>query len=143
VSRLIRVMEAPSREIDVEANFEGERLGGVHAVLYPPTIAVLKRGEGGGGALESKMESSRRTGREKSLCRNGLLQGSIPPAPARTQAALFITVGTVYRLLPFWSSIGEICGGGAFKSSKSLWLSAQIAAWVRLFAPIFLKMAFT
>jgi hypothetical protein len=61
---------------------QGERLGGVHAVLYPPAIAVLKRGEGGAGALESKMESSRRAGREKFLCGNGLLQGSIPPAPA-------------------------------------------------------------
>jgi hypothetical protein len=35
------------------------------------------------GALESKMESSRRARREKSLCVNGLLQGSIPPAPAK------------------------------------------------------------
>ena len=35
------------------------------------------------GAFESKMESSRRAGREKSLCVNGLLHGSIPPAPAR------------------------------------------------------------
>jgi hypothetical protein len=35
------------------------------------------------GALESKMESSRRAGREKCLCGNGLLDGSIPPAPAK------------------------------------------------------------
>jgi hypothetical protein len=34
-------------------------------------------------ALESKMESNGRAGMEKSLCGNGLLQGSIPPAPAR------------------------------------------------------------
>lgn len=27
---------------------QGERLGGVHAIFYPPAIAVLKRGEGGG-----------------------------------------------------------------------------------------------
>jgi hypothetical protein len=33
--------------------------------------------------MESKMESSGRAGMEKSLCGNGLLQGSIPPAPAR------------------------------------------------------------
>jgi len=46
------------------------------------TVAVLKQGRGGGGALESKMESSGRAGGEKSLCGNGLLQGSISPAPA-------------------------------------------------------------
>jgi hypothetical protein len=51
-------------------------------VLYPPAIVVLKRGEGGTGALESKMESTRWVRREKSLCGNGLLQGSISPAPA-------------------------------------------------------------
>jgi len=45
-------------------------------VLYP--LAVWGRV----GALESKMESSRRAGREKCLCGNGLLDGSIPPAPA-------------------------------------------------------------
>lgn len=28
---------------------QGERLGGVHAILYPSAIAVLKRGEGGRG----------------------------------------------------------------------------------------------
>jgi hypothetical protein len=34
-------------------------------------------------ASESKMESNRRAGIEKFLCGNGLLQSSIPPAPAR------------------------------------------------------------
>lgn len=35
-------------------------------------------------ALESKMESNGRAGMEKSVCSNGLLQGSIPPAPAKS-----------------------------------------------------------
>jgi hypothetical protein len=34
------------------------------------------------------MESSRCAGREKSLCGNGLLDGSIPPAPARSAASV-------------------------------------------------------
>ena len=38
-------------------------------------------------ALESKMESNRRAGMEKSLCGNGLFQGSIPPAPANQSGA--------------------------------------------------------
>jgi hypothetical protein len=80
------VAEFVISEIDNEARADdtdqGERLGGVHAVLYPSAIAVLKRGEVGAGTLESKMESNERAGMEKSLCGNGLLQGSIPPAPA-------------------------------------------------------------
>jgi hypothetical protein len=36
-------------------------------------------------ALESKMESNGRDGMEKFLCGNGLVQGSIPPAPANSQ----------------------------------------------------------
>jgi hypothetical protein len=39
-------------------------------------------------ALESKMESNGRAGMEKSLCGNGLFQGSIPPAPARANALI-------------------------------------------------------
>jgi hypothetical protein len=42
-------------------------------------------------ALESKMESNGRARMEKSLCSNGLLQRSIPPAPAKTQAVQFVT----------------------------------------------------
>ena len=60
----------------------GERLGGVHAVLYPPAIAVLKRGEGGGGGVGIKGGIKQAGRKGKSLCVNGLMQGSIPPAPA-------------------------------------------------------------
>src|SRR6476661_489359 len=41
---------------------------------------------------------------------------------------------------PLWSSRGRSCGAA---SSNSLLFRAQIAAWVRLLAPIFLKIAFT
>ena len=55
----------------------------------------------GAGALESKMESSRRAGREKSLYGNGLLQGSIPPAPAKRSAYPEIADG--------WGTAVQLC----------------------------------
>src|SRR6516225_10567385 len=37
---------------------QGERLGGVHAVLYPPAISVLKRGEGGGFGIKNGIKQA-------------------------------------------------------------------------------------
>jgi hypothetical protein len=86
--RLLTARLCSSDDLANKQNFEaraddtdqGERLGGVHAVLYPHDCRFKARGGWGAGALESKMESSRRVGTEKSSCGNGLLQGSIPPA---------------------------------------------------------------
>lgn len=47
-------------------------------------------------ALESKMESNGRAGMEKSLCRNGLFQSSIPPAPANSRSWQNRTCGDGY-----------------------------------------------
>ena len=60
----------------------GERLGGVHAVLYPPAIAVLKRGEGGGGGFGIK-DGIKQVGQKgKVLVRQRIIAGLDPSRPA-------------------------------------------------------------
>ena len=61
---------------------QGERLGGVHAVLYPPAIAVLKRGEGGGAGFGIK-DGIKQVGRKgKVLVRQRIIAGLDPSRPS-------------------------------------------------------------
>jgi hypothetical protein len=62
---------------------QGERLGGVHAVLYPPAIAVLKQGEGGGGSFGIK-DGIKQAGRKgKVLVRQRIIAGLDPSRPSQ------------------------------------------------------------
>jgi len=61
---------------------QGERLGGVHAVLYPPAIAVLKQGEGEGGGFGIK-DGIKQAGRKgKVLVRQQIIAGFDPSRPS-------------------------------------------------------------
>ena len=82
----------PATKARADDTDQGERLGGVHAVLYSPAIGVLKRGEGGGFGIKGGIKRAGRNG--KSLCGNGLLQGSIPPAPASANFAGLVAAVT-------------------------------------------------
>ena len=70
-------------------------------------------------ASESKMESNGRAGMEKSLCGNGLLQGSIPPAPARHMVAL-LSADARYLAAPWCGLVRRIHLIG-FQVGNSLW----------------------
>ena len=62
---------------------QGERRGGVHAVLYPPTIIVLKRGEGGGRGFGIKDGIKQAGRRGKVLARQRLIVGFDPSRPSQ------------------------------------------------------------
>jgi hypothetical protein len=71
------------------------RLGGVHAVLYPPVIAVLKRGEGGGGGFGIK-DGIKQAGRKgKVLVRQRIIAGFDPSRPSQ----LILLVKSPFSLL--------------------------------------------
>jgi hypothetical protein len=58
-------------------------LGGVHAVLYPPAIAVLKRGEDGGGGVGIK-DGIKQAGRKgKVLVRQRIIARFDPSRPSQ------------------------------------------------------------
>lgn len=61
---------------------QGERLGGVHAILYPSAIAVLKRGEGGGGGFGIKDGIKQTTRKGKVLVRQRIIARFDPSRPS-------------------------------------------------------------
>ena len=62
---------------------QGERLGGVDAVLHPPAIAVLKRGSSGGGF--GIKDGIKRAGRKGNvLVRQRIIAGFDPSRPSQT-----------------------------------------------------------
>jgi hypothetical protein len=64
---------------------QGERLGGVHAVLYPPAIAVLKRGERGGGGFGIKDGIKQAGWKGKVLVRQRIIARFDPSRPSQVQ----------------------------------------------------------
>jgi len=69
-------------EIRADDTDQGGRLGGVHAVLYPPAIAVLKQGEGEGGGFGIK-DGIKQAGRKgKVLVRQQIIAGFDPSRPS-------------------------------------------------------------
>jgi hypothetical protein len=69
-------------EARVDDTDQGERLGGVHAVLYPPAIAALKQGEGEGGGFGIK-DGIKQAGRKgKVLVRQRFIAGLDPSRPS-------------------------------------------------------------
>ena len=67
---------------------QGERLGGVHAVLYPPAIAVLKRGERGGGGFGIKDGIKRAGWKGKVLVRQRIIARFDPSRPSQRAACI-------------------------------------------------------
>ena len=62
---------------------QGERLGGVYAVLYPPAIAVLKRGEGRGGGFGIKDGIKQAGRKEKVPVRQRIIARFDPSRPSQ------------------------------------------------------------
>jgi len=67
----------------VDDTDQGERLGGVHAVLYPPAIAVLKQGEGEGGGFGIKDGIKQAGWKGKVLVRQRFIAGLDPSRPSQ------------------------------------------------------------
>jgi len=75
---------------------QGERLGGVHAVLYPPAIAVLKRGERGGGGFGIKDGIKQAGRKEKVPVRQRIIARFDPSRPRQNlerKSATGVTAG--------------------------------------------------
>ena len=73
----------PATKARADDTDQGERLGGVHAVLYPPAIAVLKQGEGEGGGFGIK-DGIKQAGRKgKVLVRQRTIAGFDPSRPSQ------------------------------------------------------------
>jgi len=73
----------PGNEARADDTDQGERLGGVHAVLYPPTIAALKRGEVGGGGFGIKVGIKHAGRNGKVLVRQRIIAGFDPSRPSQ------------------------------------------------------------
>ena len=70
-------------EIRADDTDQGGRLGGVHAVLYPPAIAVLKQGEGEGGGFGIKDGIKQAGWKGKVLVRQRFIAGLDPSRPSQ------------------------------------------------------------
>jgi hypothetical protein len=62
---------------------QGERFGGVHAVLYPPAIAVLSEGRVGGLGFGIKDGINQAGRKRKVLVRQRIIAGLDPSRPSQ------------------------------------------------------------
>lgn len=85
------------RQARADDTDQGERLGGVHAVLYPPTIAALKRGEGGGGGFGIKDGIKQAGWNGKVLVRQRIIAGFDPSRPSH----LILLIKIAFSIAPF------------------------------------------